>query len=314
MNNPLDALKDRFDDKDPTGKVLDTQPRDDANKALDWPENTPPKEEKKEAPQDPVKVVADDLAASPEQEAVLNQAPFPKKLEQVKIPTKEEIQDSYDAMSKLKPGSIAFNKQTRFVANVAGFTGVMVMRREDGTQIVESLKPYTFIRDQQNNIAWTVFKKPKKTLGRFVLTHEKIQRVFNPELAMPTINGYLSCHDAGSFSQIPFTQNRDLVSLFHKLDAQINQTSQTMIMINTEAARKKQKGTFWEKYATGIMLTLCMIMLAIALLELGSDISGFGSQINQLAGILNSLPTGVISKAVGSTPGFMAQVVMQLFV
>ena len=288
MNNPLDSLMGKNPDGTDPKKVLDTSPRENVDQEVIYP--TGPTKAERE-------IAMSDVPAASNQE----QTEEPKKEEVKKQPSKDAIEDSRTALNKIKRDSIAFSKQTRFVQSVAGFTAVMVMRREDGTQIVESLRPYSFIRDQQNNIAWSVFKKPKKRLGKFVITSEKIERIFNAELAMPTINGYLSCHDAGSFAQIPFTQNKDLVSLFHKLDAQINQTNQAMIMVNSESARKKQKGTFWERYASSIMLTLCMIMLAIALLELGSDISGFGNQISNLAGILGNLPTGAISKVVGST-------------
>jgi hypothetical protein len=217
---------------------------------------------------------------------------------------KERVQESKIALSKVKPRTIPFAKAKRFVPQAKSIA-VLMLRKEDGSQIVDGLVGFTFLRDQQNKLAWSIFKKWKPRLYRVPVLRnwftDKVRRLYNIELAIPFGAGWFSAHDASTFEQIPFTQNKDLVSLFHKLDRELTGTTQGLVIANTEAERIKNKGSWIEKYGTQILLFIAMVLLAIALIQLGSDISGLKVQIAQIGSSISNLPGSIVGKIANGT-------------
>jgi hypothetical protein len=94
------------------------------------------------------------------------------------------------------------------------------------------------------------------------------------------------------------------VAAFHKLDKEINSTTQGLILANTEAERIKKRGSFMEKYGTQLLMFMAIIILAIAIFQESSNIAGLKIDISQLGGAVTNL-SGLLPK-IGASTGLPA--------
>lgn len=244
-----------------------------------------------------------------EQVEKLSNLPKPVLLALEEDPKRWQYVESLSALNKIKDLSVLGIKQRRFVPGGSNIA-VLMMRKDDGSQVIDRFAPFTFFRDQKNRIAWAIFMsaKPKTKLltkipiiGSWGMWYNRTERIFNTEVAIPSVMGYLSAFDAGTLEQTPLTNDKNLIPLFHKLDRELNQTIQGLILANTEAERLKKRGTFWEKYGVNIMMFLAILVLAIAIYQNASNIAGLKTSLGTLGTQISSL-SNILPKAIGGLP------------
>jgi hypothetical protein len=222
-------------------------------------------------------------------------------------PTNWKYIDSQVALSKIKTNTVKLSKQGRFLVS-GGNIAAMMIRKDDGTQVIDRFQQFAFVRDPKNRVAMAIFKSCKHNkiaripiIGQWSIWYEPIERLFNTEIAIPSLTGWLSAFDAGTLEQTPLTNDKNLVPLYHKLDRELNQTIQGLVLANTEADRLKKRGTFWEKYGVNIMLFIAIIILALAIYQNASNIAGLNTHITALGTQISNLG-GLLPKITGGLP------------
>jgi len=224
-------------------------------------------------------------------------------------PARWQYIESLTALNKIKDLSVLGIKQRRFVPGGSNI-GALMMRKDDGSQVIDRFVSFTFFRDTKNRIAWAIFLSPKPRaklltkfplIGNWSMFYNRTERIFNTEIAIPSVFGYLSAFDAGTLEQTPLTNDKNIIPLYHKLDREMNQTIQGLILANTEAERLKKRGTFWEKYGVNIMMFLAIIILAIAIYQNASNLAGLKTSITTLGSQVGSL-SNLLPKAIGGLP------------
>jgi hypothetical protein len=182
---------------------------------------------------------------------------------------------------------------------------------QDGVRIIDRFETFRVVRNPDLLLGWAIFKLPKgyvdtgdnlDPIGQ-MFKRKKIQRLFNPKLAeFIGGRGWLAYFDATNYQQIPPTQDKDMINLVQKMNAELEATMQGLIVANTESERKKKKESWLAKYGVQIMMIITIFILGLAIFQLGGDIAKLQTGVASLQGALNkfNIANATIKAVTGS--------------